>query len=171
MRYIAPQAWAREVSLLTAAAALAGACDPLWRIAARSGGFSEASGSRFNILVLSVLVVASIARFPRARFVLPAALAATLVYSLMIVFAYGVVLRRWSVPSLAIDVASVVWALPPIYCLLAVPVTLIAQRYRRVGFPPMGVCQTCGYSLRGLSTPRCPECGEPFGPQDKSAPG
>jgi hypothetical protein len=24
-------------------------------------------------------------------------------------------------------------------------------------------CQTCGYSLKGLPEPRCPECGTPFG--------
>ncbi len=26
------------------------------------------------------------------------------------------------------------------------------------------VCDKCGYDLRGQLEPRCPECGEPFGP-------
>ncbi len=26
------------------------------------------------------------------------------------------------------------------------------------------VCDKCGYDLRGQIEPRCPECGEPFGP-------
>lgn len=30
----------------------------------------------------------------------------------------------------------------------------------RVEYKP--TCESCGYSLRGLSTPRCPECGAPF---------
>ena len=30
---------------------------------------------------------------------------------------------------------------------------------------PAGHCQSCGYDLRNLSEPRCPECGTPFAPQ------
>lgn len=29
---------------------------------------------------------------------------------------------------------------------------------------PAGQCQRCGYHLRGLTEPRCPECGTPFDP-------
>src|SRR5881227_2425125 len=32
----------------------------------------------------------------------------------------------------------------------------------------LGTCWECGYSLRGLLTPRCPECGRPFDPADKT---
>jgi len=28
---------------------------------------------------------------------------------------------------------------------------------------PQGICAHCGYDLRGLPEPRCPECGTPFG--------
>ena len=31
---------------------------------------------------------------------------------------------------------------------------------------PIGLCLDCGYSLRGLPTPRCPECGREFDPLD-----
>jgi hypothetical protein len=32
----------------------------------------------------------------------------------------------------------------------------------------IGACWECGYSLRGLETPRCPECGRKFDPVDKT---
>lgn len=31
---------------------------------------------------------------------------------------------------------------------------------------PIGLCLDCGYALRGLPTPRCPECGREFDPLD-----
>ncbi len=31
-----------------------------------------------------------------------------------------------------------------------------------------GRCRECGYLLRGLTEPRCPECGRPFDPEDPS---
>jgi hypothetical protein len=31
----------------------------------------------------------------------------------------------------------------------------------------VGACWECGYSLRGLPTPRCPECGRVFDPADE----
>jgi len=34
------------------------------------------------------------------------------------------------------------------------------------GEQKVGACWECGYSLRGLTTPRCPECGRPFDPND-----
>jgi hypothetical protein len=30
----------------------------------------------------------------------------------------------------------------------------------------VGICWECGYPLKGLPTPRCPECGRPFDPAD-----
>ena len=41
-----------------------------------------------------------------------------------------------------------------------------AVTYRFLRFPSRDepVCKNCGYSLRGLPEPRCPECGEPFEP-------
>src|SRR3954463_16425522 len=32
----------------------------------------------------------------------------------------------------------------------------------------VGTCWECGYSLKGLETHRCPECGRPFDPGDPS---
>lgn len=36
--------------------------------------------------------------------------------------------------------------------------------YLRRRFPVRGACRRCGYLLRGLTVPRCPECGQPFDP-------
>jgi predicted amidophosphoribosyltransferase len=36
------------------------------------------------------------------------------------------------------------------------------QYLQQQGIP---VCINCGYDLRAQTTPRCPECGEPFDPK------
>jgi len=36
--------------------------------------------------------------------------------------------------------------------------------------PTPARCRTCGYDLRGLSEPRCPECGSPFREERDAAP-
>ena len=54
-------------------------------------------------------------------------------------------------------VTVMVWAFGPAIMLLF----LQAWRSRL-----SSKCQTCGYDLRGLPEPRCPECGRPFRPQD-----
>ncbi len=43
-------------------------------------------------------------------------------------------------------------------------VCLIPVYIRRRFWPvyPSGQCQRCGYLLKGLTVPRCPECGKPF---------
>lgn len=33
-------------------------------------------------------------------------------------------------------------------------------------FASSPICPNCGYCLRGLHDPRCPECGQPFDPDD-----
>ena len=37
----------------------------------------------------------------------------------------------------------------------------VAGRWRRVFEPRAGHCSVCDYPLKGLSVPRCPECGTP----------
>jgi hypothetical protein len=43
-------------------------------------------------------------------------------------------------------------------------VTVWAVRHQLPGDHVPGVCERCGYNLRGLPEPRCPECGQPFDP-------
>lgn len=60
------------------------------------------------------------------------------------------------------------WALPPLYTLMATIFTGCAclgwVLYDRSVHRGDGEtrCRKCKYILRGLSEPRCPECGEPI---------
>ncbi len=62
------------------------------------------------------------------------------------------------------------WGLQALYSAVA-PVLLLslAVMVRRRLWPiyPLEQCAKCGYDLRGLPEPRCPECGEPFGPANE----
>ena len=82
----------------------------------------------------------------------------------------GILLRLWlggffpTPPLVSIDLIMsfgltmlAVWAAT---CLPLAGVVYWRNCYRPV-YPP-GHCTTCGYNLRGLPEPRCPECGTPF---------
>ncbi len=64
--------------------------------------------------------------------------------------------------AFSLGIPTVDWA-----CLVFVTwwvtVKFSAWRYARTHRP--GVCTKCGYDLRGLPEPRCPECGTPFDPK------
>lgn len=45
----------------------------------------------------------------------------------------------------------------------------VIARYRYLRHLVPGHCTECGYDLRGLPEPRCPECGTPFDPDDVDA--
>jgi hypothetical protein len=62
--------------------------------------------------------------------------------------------------------AVIVWLIP---CVLLCAVAFVRNRYRPVR--PEGHCVVCGYDLRGLPEPRCPECGTPFDVGEKGASG
>ena len=59
--------------------------------------------------------------------------------------------------------SAVVWAgAVSLVCWFAIPAAARHLRRKR------GACTTCGYDLRGIATPVCPECGTPksgFNPQ------
>lgn len=61
-----------------------------------------------------------------------------------------VILRLW--------VPVVLFGLWPLLCFFRGPL-------RRARRRAAGCCLSCGYSLAGLSEPRCPECGSQFGPE------
>jgi predicted amidophosphoribosyltransferase len=47
----------------------------------------------------------------------------------------------------------------PKFILWTVPTLLV---WRFLPKFPRGHCRRCGYNLKGLTEPRCPECGESF---------
>ncbi len=55
-------------------------------------------------------------------------------------------------------------AIASAYVLLAAPLTIWALA-EPAGYTNPWVCVRCGYLLRGLTEPRCPECGAPFDPK------
>ncbi len=58
--------------------------------------------------------------------------------------------------------SSLVW-IPVGLPLAALPIPIYLALTRRFGPPNPAretLCRKCGYNLRGISEPRCPECGE-----------
>ena len=65
--------------------------------------------------------------------------------------------------SMMIGITMIFWTFGPGVVLLFFNV---GCRYQRA----TGICVQCGYDLRGLPEPRCPECGTPFDKQNAPAP-
>lgn len=84
-----------------------------------------------------------------------------------IVAALPRVLARSGSPTLIVAsmllVFATVWIVPG---LLLWATVHVRNRYWPVF--PEGFCATCGYNLWGLPSPRCPECGTPFGPDRRA---
>lgn len=57
----------------------------------------------------------------------------------------------------------------PVACVVALAAGTIAVAWSSVRSIPRGYCAQCGYSLKGLTEPRCPECGTPFNPESGSS--
>jgi len=45
---------------------------------------------------------------------------------------------------------------------------LVARHFKGADYQP-GFCKKCGYSLHGLSSNACPECGKPFSPNEANS--
>jgi hypothetical protein len=64
---------------------------------------------------------------------------------------------HWVADMLSVPVTFLVWGFVSLFG------WRVARKHmRRLG----GQCVRCGYALRGLTEPRCPECGTPFNPAD-----
>jgi hypothetical protein len=75
---------------------------------------------------------------------------------------YSAAARRWTLDPLRLVIDVVVWTtlfyLPCAFAIWSiVALKRCVHRYDR-----SLLCKTCGYDLRGLPEPRCPECGAPF---------
>jgi hypothetical protein len=73
-------------------------------------------------------------------------------------FLWGKLWRR-------VDQPGAIWYLGPSIA-AALVMLYAAHRLKPVVRRLEGKCVRCGYLLRGLTEPRCPECGTPFNPDD-----
>ena len=48
----------------------------------------------------------------------------------------------------------------PLFCLVLLAYGLLTRLYGPANFDGETRCRKCGYILKGISEPRCPECGE-----------
>ena len=76
-----------------------------------------------------------------------------------------ITMRFWFAPTLGLTL--LIW-LMAVVAIGVIPFGLLAGvthfRNRFSPVHPQGCCERCGYDLRGLPVPRCPECGTPFDP-------
>lgn len=67
--------------------------------------------------------------------------------------------RDWRITHIGAIIDITIWSL------LAYPFfALMLRGNEKSRDDMMNVCKKCGYNLRGLRDPRCPECGTPFDP-------
>jgi hypothetical protein len=78
--------------------------------------------------------------------------------------------------------ADGLWTMDPAGCLRQIAIMsvlyatifgvvtqVLSYAIARMTAPVPGACEECGYSLKGLTVPRCPECGEAFDPRSLAA--
>ena len=63
-----------------------------------------------------------------------------------------------SFSGITLEQLAFAWVIP--VCIVAVLTFMAMTRWTRLGLSHETRCRKCGYILRGLSEPRCPECGE-----------
>lgn len=64
---------------------------------------------------------------------------------------------KYAVPLWPLILFSIAWGVYP-----------FIPQYQRWRLYGQGRCSKCGYLLKGLRDPRCPECGQPFDQHDPS---
>jgi len=74
--------------------------------------------------------------------------------------------RVQQIPSFAPQIFVVVPLWIPTLLFAIYPAVSVGRFVRRRGRKRRGVCVNCGYSLKMLTVPRCPECGMPTDPSD-----
>ena len=165
MKIIQPDRWRWSVASYAFGGLALGLGDPLFRgLAGRVTGNTTA-GTWCNVAIaMSLLNVLLAAAHPRFRVVLAGAVVSAVTFVVGIAIAHVAIGRQWSLWWLLQDALQVMGFATVIYTLLGVATMRFVSRWRRVGGAEPGRCEHCGYLLRGLPEPRCPECGEPFDP-------
>lgn len=127
------------------------------------GAFLSLGLLLFTNNVETIVIVAYYVVFPLVTatmsYVYPGIVANMLSVFIGIVIYLGLslsVVNRMATRSLIINE---IVAVALICSLIAIVEPLLIRGYRRVGTPPCGYCKRCGYCMRGLRAPICPECG------------
>ncbi len=178
-RRIPPGHWRPLLAAVAFGALALGLADPLLRGATLALGYPPPVGSAVSVaIVLPALLCWNAVAYPRLDFCLATLALGLFLFSESAGVAHSIEARSWSSQVLSPPPPGVVI---PAYdlgrlreigglALLSMPQTVglllvataIAHRYRVVGEPDPLTCAECGYSLIGLTEPRCPECGAPF---------
>lgn len=165
MKTIQPDRWRWIVASYAIGGLALGLGDPLFRgLAGRVMG-NVTAGTWCNVAIaMSLLNVLLAFAHPRFRVVLAGAIASAVTFVVGIAIVHGAIGRQWSLSTLLKDALLVMGIAAAIYALIGVATMRFVSHWRRVGVAEPGRCERCGYLLRGLLEPRCPECGEPFDP-------
>jgi hypothetical protein len=160
--FVPPDRWRALLLLAACAGVVAAGLDVPLRWACQQVGWGAAAGS--TISAGSIVPVGVIVHllYPHRGASIAALMAAMTAYSTCVLFIHGVVVRGFPVRQLAVDLAFVGIAETAIGAILILSLHRIFAARVRIGFDPHTRCGACGYPLRGLSEPRCPECGRPF---------
>lgn len=69
--------------------------------------------------------------------------------------------RAWRLNGYGWIVCIIIWSLLSYPVIALIDIVISDKHTTNVN---IRVCKKCGYNLRGLRDPRCPECGTPFDP-------
>lgn len=171
-----PRTSARTMLLayIFAALAVASASPLLRAVAVNSGQSPFLSNFILVVFAIPAIIFALSAAYPALKLALVGASALTLTTSAA--FAIGNKLftsgpgcyacipsaTAAPVPFLITDMSTAVLLAWPMYIAIALMGAWLARPWRQVGPSEPGNCENCGYSLFGLTEPRCPECGHRF---------
>ncbi len=166
MTFVKSRPWWAVILVYAAAGSAIGLALPALKgMAASSMGRSGLAVAFAVNIAMPVVVVMLAAAYPRLWVALLGTLLATIAFVLtgnraLPSFQSGWLVRMIQAASPILVVACIA------YHVLAGMTVGVVRTWRRVGTPPdPNACPTCGYSLVGLTEPRCPECFAPCTPR------
>lgn len=161
-RFVPPDRWRVLLLLAACGGGVAASMDVPLRWIFQQIGWGAAFGS--SVSAGSVVLIAVIAHFfyPHRGVGIAALALVMTAYATCVLFIHGEVVRDFTVRQLARDLAFVAIAELAIGTIFILSLHKIFASRVRIGYDPLTQCTSCGYPIRGLTEPRCPECGRPF---------
>lgn len=165
IRYVPPDRWRLILLIAAIMGAVSAGLDVPLRWGAQQVGWTTAAGSRVS--AGSIIPIALVAQFfyPHRGVATLALLAALAAYVPVTLVIHGVVIADFPLPQLAKDLAFVALVDLAIGLILIASLQKVFAARVGIGYDPITQCTGCGYSLQGLTEPRCPECGRGFRPR------